>query len=170
MSPLVETHATGAASESSPAGSEWCSTADLVEKAPTLELPSEAESCRLLELFLAYMGTNQHFLDPRTFSDNLTLLYQNSATQQQQKTTMWFVQYLLVMAMGKLMDNDTASTRNLPGSSYFAEAMRRLPPLHKLGGCGIIAVEVLCLATTYLQWCNRRHDAYLYVRRFDYSF
>ncbi|KAH6695691.1 fungal-specific transcription factor domain-containing protein [Plectosphaerella plurivora] len=148
----------------SPDGSEWCSTVDLVDgAAATLDLPSESEAHRLLELFLMHMGTNQHFLDLRNFSDSLTMLYQSPAAQQKQKATMWFTQYLLIMAMGKLMDDDTASSRDLPGAPYFAEAMRRLPPLHRLGSCGIIAVEILCLITTYLQWCDRRHDAYLYI-------
>lgn len=163
LTPVGEQAASATAAGLSPDGSEWCSTVDLVDGAPTLDLPTEPEAHRLLELFLMHMGTNQHFLDLRNFSDSLTLLYQNPTSQKKQKSTMWFTQYLLIMAMGKLMDDDTASSRDLPGASYFAEAMRRLPPLHRLGSCGIIAVEILCLVTTYLQWCDRRHDAYLYV-------
>lgn len=109
------------------------------------------------------MGVSQHFLDPRTFTDTMTLLFQSKRTQQAQKSTLWFVQYLLVMAMGKLMDFDTQSTKPFPGAAYFAEAMQLLPPLHQLGSHGVIAVEILCLVATYLQWCNRKHDAYVYV-------
>lgn len=143
--------------------SEWCSTVNLIEAVRSKALPTEAESHRLFELFLSYMGGNQHFLDTRSFSDHLTLLFEGPGTRSAQMKTTWFIQYLLVMAMGKLMDDDTATSSDLPGAAYFAEAMRRLPPLHKLGECGVTSVEILCLVTTYLQWCDRRHDAYLYV-------
>lgn len=77
--------------------------------------------------------------------------------------TMWFNEYLLVMAMSMIISCPIADSDNPPGSTFFAEAMRRLPAMHELGSHGIISVEILCLASTYLQWCDRKHDAYLYV-------
>ncbi|KXG48290.1 Transcription factor [Penicillium griseofulvum] len=32
-----------------------------------------------------------------------------------------------------------------------------------MGGEGVVAVEILTLIATYLQWCDRKHDAYLYI-------
>ncbi|KAF3025260.1 hypothetical protein E8E15_006274 [Penicillium rubens] len=66
------------------------------------------------------------------------------------------------MAMAKLMDVKHP-TPQTPGTDLFAEALKRLPPLHHMGGEGVIAVEVLTLIATYLQWCDRKHDAYLYI-------
>jgi hypothetical protein len=37
-----------------------------------------------------------------------------------------------------------------PGTDLFAEALKRLPPLHHMGGEGVIAVEVLTLITRRL--------------------
>ncbi|KAJ5272975.1 hypothetical protein N7478_008100 [Penicillium angulare] len=120
------------------------------------------ESQYLLDQFLYYMGVSQHFIDPRSFSDSMVLLFQTKETREQQKQTTWYTEYLLVMAMAKLIEGDQPKSQP-PGSDLFAEALRRLPPLHKLGEEGIIAVEILTLAATYLQWCDRRHDAYLYI-------
>ncbi|KAF6828981.1 fungal specific transcription factor [Colletotrichum plurivorum] len=142
---------------------EWGSTEELIKGIPSQTLPNETESNRLLGLFITYMGGNQHFIDQRTFIDNLTLLFQNQATRAKQLESPWFTQYMLVMAMGKLMEADRRVYRGPPGAFYFAEAMKRFPPMHSISEYGICAVEILCLATTYLQWCDRRNDAYFFI-------
>ncbi|KAI4596419.1 hypothetical protein KJ359_005549 [Pestalotiopsis sp. 9143b] len=147
-----------------PSTPTWMSTQDMLRKANSRpDLPTEQDSHRLLGLFLSYMGVNQHYLDTRTFVDNMAELFQSPASRVHQMKSIWFIQYLLIMAMGKLMDTDTQSGGPHPGVSYFAEAMRLLPQQYELGGHGVISVEILCLVALYLQWCDRKHDAYLYV-------
>lgn len=90
------------------------------------------------------------------------LLFQSSETREEVKRSTWYTEYLLVMAMAKLMDVENPTSQP-PGSALFTEALSRLPPLHHLGGEGVIAVEILTLMSTYLQWCDRKHDAYLHV-------
>ena len=134
---------------------------------PRLEfpLPSEAESLRLLNLFLTHIGTAQHFLDPRVFSDSIALLYKNQQTRDAKVSTVWFAQYLLVIALAKLADVETVvHNGEPPGGEFFTEAMRRLPAMHQLPTCEVIAVEILCLVGVYLQWCDRKREAYFYVR------
>jgi hypothetical protein len=142
---------------------KWCPNLDVLDGVDRLGLPSESDSRRLLDLFLSYLNITQHFLDPRAFIDTMALLFQSEATRQAQMGKIWFVQYLLVMAVGKLLDKDTRSYNPFPGVAYFTEAMRLLPPLHQLGKFGVISVEILCLVTMYLQWCDCKHDAYVHV-------
>jgi hypothetical protein len=108
------------------------------------------------------MGFSQHFFDPRAFTDSLTMLYRSVRTRAEQQASLWFSEFLLVLAIGRLLDNDSVAD-NPPGSVYFAAAVKRLPPLYELGEAGTPAVEVLALAATYLQWVDKKHDAYLYV-------
>ncbi|KAJ0162945.1 Malate synthase, glyoxysomal [Colletotrichum tanaceti] len=142
---------------------EWTSTNELIKGIPHQAFPKEVESNRLLNLFNSYMGVTQHFLDQRTFTDNMTLLFQSQASRARQMDTPWFTLYLLVMAMGKLMEEDPREVRGPPGAFWFAEAMRRLPPLHSISEYGIVGLEILCLATTYLQWNDRKNDSYFFV-------
>jgi prolyl-tRNA synthetase len=142
----------------------WRNALTLVDGIPSPTLLSKQESRRLFERFSSLMGINQHFLDPRTFSDSMDLLYQNETLRIRQMQTMWYTEYLLVMAMGMLIGSPSEGSANPPGNSFFAEAIHRLPPMHKLGSHGILSVEILCLASLYLQWCDRKYDAYLYVR------
>ncbi|KAF4468758.1 transcriptional regulatory [Fusarium albosuccineum] len=141
----------------------WRNGLTLVDGIPSLALLPKTESRRLFERFSSLMGINQHFLDPRTFSDSMDLLYQSEASQVRQMQTMWYTEYLLVMAVGMLIGSTSEGSSNPPGNSFFAEAIHRLPPMHKLGSHGILAVEILCLASLYLQWCDRKYDAYLYI-------
>ncbi|KAI9925483.1 hypothetical protein MW887_005864 [Aspergillus wentii] len=142
--------------------SQWTSARPLVNEATAPTIPSLSESQHLLDRFLFYLGVSQHFFDPRMFSDSMMLLFQSPQQRDYQMRSTWFTEYLLVMAMAKLMDVDEPTSQP-PGANLFAEAMRRLPPLHQLGEEGVIAVEILTLVTTYLQWCDRKHDAYLYI-------
>ncbi|KAH6981645.1 hypothetical protein BKA56DRAFT_719715, partial [Ilyonectria sp. MPI-CAGE-AT-0026] len=147
--------------DTSPNG--WRNSLELVKGVSAPPLLSKQESYRLFDVFISLMGINQHFIDPRNFSDSMILLYQSDATRERQKQTIWFTEYLLVMSMGMLIGSPSNGSGNPPGNAYFAEALGRLPPLHQLGSQGIIAVEILCLASLYLQWCDRKHDAYVYI-------
>ncbi|KAJ5773311.1 hypothetical protein N7457_008207 [Penicillium paradoxum] len=141
---------------------QWASVKDLIDNVTGVTFPSLEESQHLLDQFLFYLGVSQHFFDPRSFSDDLMLLFQNPETRKQQMRSSWFTEYLMVMAMARLMDVKHPISRT-PGADLFAEALRRLPPLHHMGGEGVVAVEILTLIATYLQWCDRKHDAYLYI-------
>lgn len=141
---------------------QWASVRGLVDDVDDPSIPSLEDSQHLLDQFLYYLGVSQHFFDPRSFSDAMVLLFQTVETREHQKRTTWYTEYLLVMAMAKLMDVEQPTSQP-PGSGLFTEALKRLPPLHSLGEEGIIAVEIVTLVATYLQWCDRKHDAYLYV-------
>ncbi|CAG8232124.1 unnamed protein product [Penicillium salamii] len=92
----------------------------------------------------------------------MSLLFQSSETQHEQKQTAWYTEYLLVMAMAKLMDVEQ-HTSQPPGSELFTEALGRLPPLHLLNDGGVLMVEILTLIATYLQWCDQKIDAYMHI-------
>ncbi|KAF2716168.1 hypothetical protein K431DRAFT_279514 [Polychaeton citri CBS 116435] len=135
---------------------------DMIQSTQFTETPTQYESKRLLELFSTHMSVSQHFLDHRAFDDSLTLLFRPRASNIRGRNSIWFAEYLLVMAIGKLIDERSDGDQP-PGASFFAEAVRRLPPHYQLGAAGVTAVEVLALIATYLQWIDKKHDAYLYV-------
>ncbi|KAJ5549541.1 hypothetical protein N7513_006775 [Penicillium frequentans] len=140
----------------------WISVRGLVDNVDEPSIPSLEESQHLLDQFLYYLGVSQHFFDSRSFSDQMGLLFQTAESREQQKQTTWYTEYLLVMAMAKLMDVEQPTSQP-PGSELFSEALKRLPPLHNFGSEGVIVVEILTLVATYLQWCDRKHDAYIYI-------
>lgn len=146
-----------------PTSSQWRNATDLLNGVPPPTVLPRERSYQLFEAFVSLLGVNQHFIDSRRFSDELDRLYQNDSTRLRQMESIWFTEYLLVMAVAMLIGSTSGGSDKPPGNGFFAESIRRLPPMHQLGSHGIMSVEILCLITLYLQWCDRKHDAYLYV-------
>ncbi|TPX09886.1 uncharacterized protein E0L32_008908 [Thyridium curvatum] len=133
-----------------------------LQNAPIPDLPTQAESHHLLSLFLTWLGVNQHFFDSRAFADTMTSLFRSEASRRETMNSVWFIEYLLVMAMGKLMDFDT-EVDTPHGLDYFAEAMRLMPPMHLISDHGIIGVEILSLVALNLRWRDRKYEAYFHI-------
>lgn len=100
----------------------------------------------------------------------MDMLYQDEAGREAKMQTLWFSQFLLVMALGKLVGYNDAIPGDQAVEAYFVEARRRLPPMDELGSYGVVSVEIMCLASIYLHWNDRKHDAYLYVSRLESSY
>lgn len=149
--------------EARPDNGGWKSTSSLYSNVTAPALLTKAESTRLFEVFVSLLGINQHFLDPRKFADSLDTLYETGPGREEVTEGFFYIQYLLVMAMGMLIGSPSRGSEGPPGNGFFKEALRRLPPTHELGSHGIISVEILCLVALYLQWCDHKQDAYLYV-------
>lgn len=127
-----------------------------------IEWPDEDRAQSLLETFLNYLGTVQHLIDPREFSDKMAAIYEAGASQRI-VSTLWHVEFLLVMAIGELLQGLGQHDGPLPGAQYFQEALSRLPGITALRSAGVLAIEVLCLAAFYLQCADCKEDAYVYV-------
>ncbi|GJC93110.1 fungal specific transcription factor domain-containing protein [Colletotrichum higginsianum] len=119
-----------------------------------------------------FIGYTQHHVDTREFSDRLAFFYANlgdaaQAQAQTQTQTPWYLEMLLVFAIGKLFsgtfDGDERGGRGLPGSSLFAYVQAKLPSLSELYGLGRLGIEMHALAAVYLQNANRKEEAYLYI-------
>ncbi|KAK1994784.1 hypothetical protein LX36DRAFT_613646 [Colletotrichum falcatum] len=143
--------------------SESRSTLKPQDDAPPL--PSEDEARRLFDSMTFFIGHTQHHVDTREFSDRLAFFYSNLGDALQAQQTPWYLEMLLVFAIGKLFsgcfDNDERS--GLPGSSMFAYVQSRLPSLSELYGLGKLGIEIHALAAVYLQNANRKEEAYLYI-------
>ncbi|TIC99993.1 putative transcriptional regulatory protein C3C7.04 [Colletotrichum higginsianum] len=133
-------------------------------------LPSEEEARRLFDSMTFFIGYTQHHVDTREFSDRLAFFYANlgdAAQAQTQTQTPWYLEMLLVFAIGKLFsgtfDGDERGGRGLPGSSLFAYVQAKLPSLSELYGLGRLGIEMHALAAVYLQNANRKEEAYLYI-------
>lgn len=142
----------------------WSSIGDSVY--PHQDPPCEEEAQRLLDIFIFYLGISQHFFDQRSFSDLMALFYQQRRRplKRRRVENLWYVEFLLVLAMGKLLDGEKDHNIHPPGVAYFVQAINRLPSISQLRKEGVLAVEVLGLITLYLQCCDQKEDAYVYVR------
>lgn len=130
-------------------------------RASDLEYPAEEAAQLLLETVLSSLGTVQHLLDPRSFSDRLASAREIGTRQRPR--SLWDIEYLLVFAIGELLQGVIPEDSVLPGTRYFQEAVSQLPGFLTLRAAGTVAVEIMGLAAFYLQCADCKEDAYVYV-------
>ncbi|KAI5240961.1 hypothetical protein E4T43_05780 [Aureobasidium subglaciale] len=102
------------------------------------------------------------------FNSHMAILHESLSNPLAKRLrNIQYCQYLLVIAIAKLMDDrDDSDLGQLPGPGCFAHAMRLLSTLSELQKySGVAVVEVLALVATYLQWIDWSDEAYFYLRQ-----
>ena len=127
---------------------------------PELEYPAQGVAQSLLDTVLTSLGTVQHLLDPRLFSDRLASVEE---VGMQRPRSLWDVEFLLVFAIGELLQGIMPRDSALPGARYFQDAISHLPGFLNLRPAGTVGVEIMGLAAFYLQCADCKEDAYVYV-------
>jgi proline utilization trans-activator len=125
--------------------------------------PTETEAQGLLETFNLQVSTSQHFFDARIFYDHLATFYHDTSRNESSITDLWFVEVLMVFAIGKQLQSTTENEAEAAGEEFYSEALKRIPGLSQLRSHGTLGVEVMGLMAAYLQVADRKVDAYLYV-------
>ena len=136
---------------------------DFIDPLPAL--PSEEEARRLLETVVLYIGYLQHHFDPRDFTDRMGLFFSNPENPCHYQTP-WYLEMLLVLAIGKLFAGDFSGIREqdtVPGAELFEFVQKNLPTISDLYSHGILGIELLALVAVYLQNVYRMEEAYIYV-------
>ena len=85
-------------------------------------------------------------------------------SEKMKSSKMWYINFLLILAFGKAFHGQSANTTSPPGSSYFVQAMNLLPNTEAMYREPIVAIEILCMVSLYLQSVDMRRSAYSYVR------
>jgi proline utilization trans-activator len=111
----------------------------------------------------------QHHLDPGDFSKRIAVLYSDLRARRT-SAGVFYLNFLLVMAIGELLQGPTEGNEELPGARYYQEALNRLPGFSALRNYGVVAVEIMSLIAFYLQCADSKEDAYVYVSRIRHSY
>ncbi|RKK81791.1 hypothetical protein BFJ71_g15458 [Fusarium oxysporum] len=124
--------------------------------------PTEEDAYSMLSIVALNVGISQHLFDARTFSDNLSLLFDHDKADNK-VPELWYAECLLVFAIGRLLQAKWDDRSKLPGDEFFQEAIKRLPDMSGLRKQGVLAIELMGLCALYLQIADRKEDAYLYA-------
>ncbi|KAF3019912.1 hypothetical protein E8E15_003341 [Penicillium rubens] len=124
--------------------------------------PSESDAEDLLSTVMSSVGKLQHLFDPRTFADRFSRDY-GRIVDGTYSVDAWYVELLLVLAVGALLKGRKSGTDILPGAQLFTEATMRCPGLIQLRAAGTLGVEINGLSAFFLQCADRKDDAYIYA-------
>lgn len=110
-----------------------------------------------------------HLFDEADFRSSLLQFYKSPIDYAHQRP-LWFVQYLVVMAMGKALAHPGPAQRiengEGPGSQLFARALKLLPSVLYLWTDPVLSTEIFCCMALYLQSVDHRAAASISVRRY----
>lgn len=76
---------------------------------------------------------------------------------------LWFVQFLLVLALGKALLSQSKNKRDPPAARLFTRAMSLMPDHGEMWKNSLMAIDVLCLTALYLYSIDHRESANVYV-------
>jgi hypothetical protein len=110
-----------------------------------------------------HLGSTYHLFDKRSFTLRLDNYYEALIKVDERSGKLEHIQILLVIAFGRLILGRQATEFGPPGAEYFVDAMELLPRATALHRQPILAIEVLCFISLYLQCVDMRNAAFNYV-------
>ena len=130
-------------------------------------LPRETKK-RYMSNYLYHIAPIWHFIDPDVITSELGRHCEDFSTDC--VPLLRHIQFNLVMAIGKLLENSVKRERS-PSESYFRFALNAMETMNESKSIArepILVAQNLCLTSFYLHAINVRNDAYVQVRRFKH--
>lgn len=126
-------------------------------------VPTLDYSIYLINAVKFHAGQLYHLFDEGTFMGGLYAFYEDP--QQQMATDgLWYIHYLVIIALGKALVVQRNRDTRPPGCEFFSRALQLLPDTTHLARDSLIATEILCGVALYLQALDHRNSAYNFVR------
>lgn len=131
----------------------------------TSGLPSIEYALYLFQIVRFHLSRTYRFFDEDFFVTHLRRFYNSNSADKATEPRFWFVQYLLVLALGHAFLSRPRNQTDPPGLQYFARAMSGMPNHTSTGKDSLLAIEVLALAGLYLYAIDHREAAHVQVRQ-----
>lgn len=133
------------------------------EPPDTTGLPSMDYALYLFHIVRFHLARTYRFFDEDSFIAHLHNYYNSRSVEKATEPRFWFVQFLLVIALGNAFLSRPRNQPDPPGSKYFARAMSAMPNHTSTGKDSLLAIETLALAGLYLYSIDHREAAHVQV-------
>lgn len=126
-------------------------------------LPSFDYAIYLTNTVKFHVTQTYHLFEETNFTQTLNLIYNQEAQSLDPQRRLEYIQYFIIMALGKALLGRVGTKSQPPGSEYFMRAMELFPDISGLYRDPFLAVEICCGLALYLQAIDHRNSAYVYV-------
>ncbi|KAG4268066.1 hypothetical protein FPRO04_04482 [Fusarium proliferatum] len=126
-------------------------------------LPSLDYALYLTNTVKFHIVQTHHLFDEQRFMPALHSLSNDGPPLVTAGNRMWYVQYFLIMALGKGLLTRGMSKAGSPGNEYFMKAMELFSDTYGLYIDHILSIGVCCGLALYLQAVDHRNSAYVYL-------
>jgi proline utilization trans-activator len=136
-----------------------------VKKKPDVTgLPGLEDARYMFNTVKFHIGQIYRLFDDDAFIANMEEFYgDNAAVEKANECRLWFVQFLVVLSLGKAFLSQSKSRTEPPGAKFFTRAMSLMPDHGSLWKDSLIAIDVLALAGLYLFSIDHRESGHVYV-------
>lgn len=125
-------------------------------------LPSLNHAIYLMNTVAFHLGQTYRLFDEQEFEQQIRAFYAN-ALQRMIDSRLWLAKFQLILAFGTAFHTPPTDGPTPPGAKFFTRAMSLVPDAASLCGEGLLAAEVLALASLYLYSIDQREAASLFV-------
>ncbi|KAL4927673.1 Zn(II)2Cys6 transcription factor [Aspergillus undulatus] len=125
-------------------------------------VPTLDYSIYLINAVKFHAGQLFHLFDEGSFMGGLYAFYEDPG-QQMATDALWYIHYLIIVALGKALVVQRNRHTRPPGCEFFVRALQLLPDPTHLSRDPVIATEVLCCIALYLQSLDFRSSAHNFI-------
>lgn len=122
-------------------------------------LPTADHAIFLINTVKFHCGQLFHVFDNEVFMRHFNAFHEGGQAQDR-CPELWYIHYLIILAIGKSLVGRLRKGRKPSGSDLFVQAMQMLPDQIFLWTDPVESTEILCCAALYLQCLDLRIVAY----------
>ncbi|WPH03595.1 Hypothetical protein R9X50_00647700 [Acrodontium crateriforme] len=126
-------------------------------------LPTADYALFLINAVSFHCGQLFHLFNDQDFMQKFSEFHDPNADREDEKFVLWYIHYLLILALGKAFVVRVGQGRKPPGANLFSQAMKLIPDATYLYTDALQSVELLCCAALYLQCIDKRNAAYTLI-------
>lgn len=125
-------------------------------------IPSQDYAILLINVVKFHCAQLVHLFDEDEFNANLDAFYANE-DDGVWKESLWYIHFLLIIAFGKAFVQHKFQSSRPPGADFFIQALQLLPDTNRLCREPIMAIEILCCISLYMQALDFRNAAHVTI-------
>lgn len=129
----------------------------------TSGLPSLDYTLHLFQIVQFHLGQAYRFFDHDSFIARIRQFYNSPSDGKAAEPRFWFVQFLMVLALGNAFLSRPRNQKDPPGAKFFVRAMSAMPNYTSTGKDSLLAIEALALVGLYLYAIDHREAAHVHV-------
>ncbi|BCS23913.1 Zn(II)2Cys6 transcription factor [Aspergillus puulaauensis] len=129
----------------------------------TSDLPSLDYALYLFQIVRFRLGQAYRFFEEDSFVSQIHRFYDSRLSADATEPRFWFVQFLMVLALGNAFIARPRNQKDPAGSKYFVRAMSAMPTNISTGKDSLLAIEALALVGLYLYAIDHREASHVHV-------
>ncbi|KAH7176872.1 hypothetical protein EDB81DRAFT_773708 [Dactylonectria macrodidyma] len=129
----------------------------------SIPLPRLSYAEYLTNTVVIHAGSLYSLFDTAVFLERLREFYDERARGGAPNASLWHIQMLLILGLGKSILSREHSQSGPSGMIYFTLAIEAMPDIRRLYEDPLLSIEILCLATLFMHATDLLQESYVTI-------